>query len=72
MTAEDAHAEPTRLEAIEMRVAHQEFALAELNEALTAQWRRIEQLERLVAQLRDELQNVGAGREGPEPPPPHY
>jgi uncharacterized coiled-coil protein SlyX len=37
-----------------------------------AQWRKIDKLERQVAQLLVEIRNVGAQRETPEPPPPHY
>lgn len=62
----------SRLEALEMLAAHQERAIAELNEVITSHWRKIDALERLVAQLREELQNYSSPREGPEPPPPHY
>ena len=62
----------TRLDALEMRVAHQDLAIAELNEVITSQWRRIDVLERHVALLREELQNLSLPRGAPEPPPPHY
>ena len=61
-----------RLEALEILAAHQERAIAELNDVITAHWRKIDTLERLVAQLRNELQNIAPPREAPEPPPPHY
>lgn len=67
-----AQEDPDRLEALEIRVAHQDRQLAELNQVITDQWRKIDALERQIALLRDELQSVGPGREGPEPPPPHY
>ena len=38
-----------RLDALEMRVAHQDRVIAELNEVITAQWRKIDVLERLLA-----------------------
>jgi SlyX protein len=61
-----------RLEALEILVAHQERTIAELNDVITAHWRKIDALERLVAQLRNEVQNITPQREAPEPPPPHY
>ena len=61
-----------RLEALEMRVAHQDRVIAELNEVITAQWRKLDGLSAQVLQLREEFQNSQAGRDGPEPPPPHY
>lgn len=62
----------SRVDALEMLIAHQERSLAELNEVVTSQWRKIDALDRLVLQLREELQNITAARDAPEPPPPHY
>ena len=61
-----------RLEAVEARCAHQDLAIAELNEVITTQWKQIDLLERKLARLQDELQNMAPTRDGPEPPPPHY
>ncbi len=61
-----------RLEAVEARSAHQDLAITELNEVITAQWKQIDLLERKLARLQDELQNMAPTRDGPEPPPPHY
>jgi SlyX protein len=64
-----------RIDALEMRLAHQDRTIEDLNETITAQWKEIESLTRQIARLGDQLQEVrdsaGAG-EGPEPPPPHY
>lgn len=62
----------SRLEALEAIVTHQERVIAELNDVVTSQWRKIDALERRVAQLREEIQNIGPARDAPEPPPPHY
>lgn len=62
----------SRLDALEATVAHQEKMLGELNEVVTSQWRKIDMLQRLVLQLREEIQNVTPQRDAPEPPPPHY
>ena len=61
-----------RVEALEARSAHQEHTIAELNEVITAQWTKIDGLERLMAMLREEVRNMTPPREGEEPPPPHY
>ena len=62
-----------RLDALEMRVAHQDRVIAELNDVITAQWRKIDVLERLLANLREEVQTMATPPRGaPEPPPPHY
>ena len=68
----DEHSDFSRLDALETLVAHQEKTIAELNDVVTAQWRKIGALERQVAKLFLEIQSVGASRDTPEPPPPHY
>ncbi len=62
----------SRLDALEMRIAHQDQMIAELNEVITAQWRKIDILERHIGNLREEFQNLAVLRTAPEPPPPHY
>lgn len=61
-----------RIEALEIRLAHQDRITGELNETVTAQWREIDALRREVERLREEFQSIGSQRDGPEPPPPHY
>lgn len=63
-----------RIEALEMRIAHQERIIEELNAAVTEQWKQIESLTRQVERMTDRLQQVGdnAAPTAPEPPPPHY
>ena len=64
--------EQSRIEALEVRVAYQDKTIAELNEMVTAQWRKIDLLERKLARVSEELENITPGTDGPEPPPPHY
>lgn len=64
--------DPARLDALEIRIAHQDKIIADLNEVVATQWRRIEALERELKFLREEVRNSWPGRGEPEPPPPHY
>ena len=62
----------TRLEELEIRLAHQEKMLAELNDIVTAQWKKIDALENQNRRLREDFQNLDAGEKAPDSPPPHY
>jgi len=64
--------EASRLDEVEVRLAHHERMITELNEVITAQWRKIDQLERHMSRIREELQSMEPQRQGIEPPPPHY
>ena len=67
MTTADA-----RINELEARVAHQDRLMAELNDVITAQWKKIEAVERQMRRLGEELE----GRDSLEAPadqkPPHY
>jgi SlyX protein len=68
----DGHArESTRLDALETRVAHQDRMIADLNDVISAQWKKIDALERHLTRLREEFETSGAPHGGHEPPP-HY
>jgi len=60
-----------RIDALEAHSAHQDRALAELSDAVAAQWTRIDALSREVLRLREELQGMSQTN-APEKPPPHY
>jgi len=63
----------TRVTDLERRIAEQERVIADLNDMVVAQWRKIDNLERRVGELRDEFDAAALSRgEGQEPPPPHY
>jgi SlyX protein len=66
------HLDSSRLDALEMLVTHQDKTIAELNDAISTQWHKIVALERQVAKLHVEIQNIGTQRDPSEPPPPHY
>jgi SlyX protein len=63
-----------RVEALEMSRAHQERAVEDLSEALAAQWKQLEALNRQVVRLADQVQEAqaAAGTGETDPPPPHY
>ena len=70
---EDFAALSARLVALEMDRAHQDRAIEDLSEAVTAQWKVIEELKREIARLTSEVREAAAGGPGePDPPPPHY
>ena len=65
----------SRLDALEIRIAHQDQAIEDLNGTITAQWKEIDRLKREVERLSDrvasaELQ-IGSDP-AEEPPPPHW
>jgi SlyX protein len=60
-----------RIDELEMRLAHQDKAIGDLNDVVLAQWRRIEALERQLARMNDEMQNMDSGPV-PVDRPPHY
>ena len=65
----------SRLDALEARIAHQDQAIEDLNETITAQWKDIDRLKREVERLGDRVssaeQSIGTDQ-GDEPPPPHW
>ena len=60
-----------RIEDLETRVAHQEKVIAELNEVITAQWKKFDVLESQIRHLRGELESLDQ-RDVPNERPPHY
>lgn len=61
-----------RLEELETRVAHQDKTIAELNDVITAQWRKLEAIEFQLRRLGEEMQSMDAGDAPVNQKPPHY
>jgi SlyX protein len=63
----------TRIDELEMRLAHQDKTIAELNDVVTAQWKKMEVLERQLKRFGDELAALDSS-DGPaaNQKPPHY
>lgn len=65
----------SRLDELEIRIAHQDQTIEDLNAAVTAQWKLIDKLERKIALLDERLleaeQSVGQ-EPAVDRPPPHY
>jgi len=65
--------EASRVAELELRIAEQDKVIADLNEMVVSQWRKIDALERRFGELREEFDTASRLRsDGPEPPPPHY
>jgi SlyX protein len=67
--------EPSRLDQIEIKLAHLERALIELNDVVVRQQREIELLTARNRQLKDQLEVLEAGGEASADgfeKPPHY
>jgi SlyX protein len=62
----------TRIDELEMRVAHQDKTIGELNEVITAQWKKIESLERQMQRFSEELEALDSIDTTQHQKPPHY
>ena len=64
-----------RIDGLEIRIAHQDRTIEDLNSTVTGHWKKIEELTgrlaRLTEQLREVESSAGAA-DRLEPPPPHY
>ncbi len=61
-----------RIDELEMRIAHQEKSIADLNDVITSQWKKIEALERQLRRLDEEMQSLDSGEAPANQKPPHY
>jgi SlyX protein len=60
-----------RLEDLEIRATHQDKIISDLNDVITAQWKKIETLERQLRRLDEEVQALDMP-DTPNQKPPHY
>jgi SlyX protein len=60
-----------RITELELRLTHQDKALADLNDMVTAQWKKLEAMERHLRRMDEELQALDA-TDVPVTKPPHY
>jgi SlyX protein len=71
----DTSPDTSRIDELEMRVAHQDQTIEDLNAAVTAQWKLIDKLERQLSRLAERVTDseLSAGEATPvNRPPPHY
>ena len=62
-----------RMAELESRLAEQDRMIADLNEMVIAQWRKIDGLDRRFGELREEMDTAALTRAASsESPPPHY
>ena len=62
----------TRINDLEIRMAHQDQTIADLNEVITAQWKKLDALERQLKRLGEELESMESGDAPTNQKPPHY
>ena len=62
----------TRIDELEMRMAHQDRTIADLNDVITAQWKKIEVLENQLRRMGEELQSLEPSDTATNQKPPHY
>ena len=64
-----------RIDRLEIRLAHQDQTIEDLNQAVIAQWKQLDEQRRQLARLGERIE-IGEQRADlaglPEPPPPHY
>ena len=63
---------PTRFEELETLCTHQRRELDSLNETVCEQWRKIDELGKIVARLQEHLKQMGTDLPSEDSPPPHY
>ncbi len=61
-----------RIDELETRIAHQDKTIADLNEMITAQWRKMEALEFQLRRFGEELQSMDSAEAQANQRPPHY
>ncbi|MCS6760607.1 MAG: SlyX family protein [Candidatus Devosia symbiotica] len=62
-----------RLDALEVRIAHQDQTIDELNTTIAAQWRQIDLLIRKLDTIEQQVRSgVHIADPSSELPPPHY
>ena len=61
-----------RIIELEMRVAHHEKTISDLNDVITAQWKKLETLERQLRRFGEELQTLDSNDASANQKPPHY
>ena len=61
-----------RIDELEIRIGYQDRTIAELNEVIAAQWKKIEALDRQLRRLDDEVQALDSRDAPPITKPPHY
>ena len=69
----DAKTLSDRIDALEARLMFQDETIETLNQTITAQWLKIDQLARQLVTLSDRLQEAESRAPGAaNEPPPHY
>ena len=62
----------SRIADLEMRMAHQEKTIGELNDIITDQWKKLEAMDRHLQHFGEEVEALAANDMTPNQKPPHY
>ncbi len=62
----------TRIHDLEIRVAHQDQTIADLNDVITAQWKKLDAMERQLKRVSEELETMDQAEAPANQKPPHY
>jgi SlyX protein len=62
----------SRINDLEVRMAHQDQTIADLNDVITAQWKKLDALERQLKRVSEELETMDQGEAPANQKPPHY
>jgi len=62
-----------RITELEIKLAHQEFTIEQLNQVITEQQQEIADIKLFLDALNNKVNNIQIPEKNqPEPPPPHY
>jgi SlyX protein len=61
-----------RIDALEMRIAHQDKVIADLNDVITDQWKKLSAMERQLQRFGEELEALESMEAPGNQKPPHY
>jgi len=69
----NAKTQSERIDALEIRLTHQDEAIETLNQTITKQWLEIDRLKRQLSEMKERLDEAEHGGGGPtNERPPHY
>jgi SlyX protein len=62
----------SRVDELEIRISHQEKIIAELNDLVTAQWTKLDMMDRQLRRMIEEQSFASSDTSDANQKPPHY